>query len=159
MGQVRQAEANPVPPPGTSRELSRNLADFALPAQGLASGQEWRTPPLMGLGRVGPPFLHDGRVFLNPAAPTRTVASSADGGVNHPLVITTFEDAINAAIELHDLPPPAAGCPQPGAVPNDVCPSQGEQSMFRSEARNVMQKWRSLTSREQLQVIKFLKAL
>jgi len=159
MGQVRQSPANPVPPPGTSRELSRNLADFALPAQGVASGQEWRTPPLMALGRVGPPFLHDARVFLDPAAPARTVATSSDLGVNRPIVIDTVEAAIGAAIELHDLPPPEAGCPQPGALPNDVCPAQGERAMFRSEARNVMQKWRALTSREQLQVIKFLKAL
>jgi CxxC motif-containing protein (DUF1111 family) len=159
MGQVRQSLANPVPPRGTSRELSRNLADFALPAQGVASGQEWRTPPLMGLGRVGPPFLHDARVFLNPGAPATTVATSADGGVNRPLAVTTVEAAIGAAIELHDLPPPAPGCPEPGPLPNSVCPGQGEQGMFRSEARNVMQKWRALTSREQLQVIKFLKAL
>ena len=159
MGQVRQGEANLVPPPGTSRELSRNLADFALPAQGLASGQEWRTPPLMAMGRVGPPFLHDARVFLNPAAPATTVFSAADVGVNRPVAVTTVDAAIGVAIELHDLPPPAPGCPQPGPVPNDVCPPQGEQGMFRSEARNVMQRWRALTLREQNQVIQFLKAL
>lgn len=159
MGQVRQSEANPVPPAGTSRELSRNLADFALPSQGVASGQEWRTPPLMALGRVGPPFLHDARVFLNPDAPATTVFSASDVGVNRPVAITTFDAAIGVAIELHDLPPPAPGCPQAGAVPNDVCPAQGEQGQFRSEARNVMQRWRALTLREQIQVIKFLKAL
>ncbi|HUG55127.1 MAG TPA: di-heme oxidoredictase family protein [Vicinamibacteria bacterium] len=159
MGQVRQSLANPVPPPGTSRELSRNLADFALPGQGVASGQEWRTPPLMALGRVGPPFLHDARVFLNPDAPATTVFSASDVGVNRPVVITDVDAAIGAAIELHDLPPPAPGCPQPGALPNDVCPAQGERGMFRSEARNVMQRWRALTLREQIQVIKFLKAL
>lgn len=40
-----------------------------------------------------------------------------------------------------------------------VCPAQGEQGMFRSEARDVMQRWRALTLREQIQVIEFLKAL
>lgn len=113
----------------------------------------------MALGRVGPPFLHDARVFLNPAAPATTVFSASDVGVNRPVAVTTVDLAIGVAIELHDLPPPAPGCPQPGPVPNDVCPAQGERGMFRSEARNVMQRWRALTVREQTQVIKFLKAL
>jgi CxxC motif-containing protein (DUF1111 family) len=26
-----------------------------------ASSQEFRTPPLWGAGRIGPPYLHDGR--------------------------------------------------------------------------------------------------
>jgi CxxC motif-containing protein (DUF1111 family) len=30
-------------------------------AEGDASGQEFRTPPLWGIGRTGPPYLHDGR--------------------------------------------------------------------------------------------------
>ncbi len=159
MGEIRQGAANPVPPRGTSRELNRNLADFALPGQGLAFGDEWRTPPLMGIGRVGPPFLHDARVFLNPAAPATTVFSAGDVGVNRRLVISTIDAAIGASIELHDLPPPAAGCPQPGPLPNDTCPAIGERGGFRSEARIVMQRWRALTLREQVQVIQFLKAL
>ncbi len=157
MGQIRQGPNDQVPP-RPSQVLSRNLADFALPAQGLASGKEWRTPPLMGLGRVGPPFLHDARVFLNPSAPTRTVISDSTR-TNTPLVVTSVESAIHAAIELHDLPEPAPGCPQAGPVPNDTCPAQGETSGFRSEARLSMQKWRRLTPVQQLQVILFLKAL
>jgi CxxC motif-containing protein (DUF1111 family) len=161
MGQIRQGKNNPVPPPGTSTELNRNLADFAMPAQGLAFGVEWRTPPLMGIGRVGPPFLHDARVFLNPGAPARTVRSDISAS-NVPLVVVDFDSALEAAIELHDLPPPVAGCPQPGLLPNDTCPSEVDtaaQNFLRSEARNVMQKWRRLTFQQQLQVIKFLKSL
>jgi CxxC motif-containing protein (DUF1111 family) len=30
-------------------------------AEGDASGQEFRTPPLWGIARTGPPYLHDGR--------------------------------------------------------------------------------------------------
>ncbi len=157
MGQIRQGRNDSVPP-RPSQEINRNLADFALPAQGVASGKEWRTPPLMGIGRVGPPFLHDIRVFLNPDRPARTVATDSERA-NYPLVITDMDTALNAAIELHDLPDPVAGCPQAGALPNDTCPAIGETGGFRSEARLSMQKWRKLSPRQQLQVILFLKAL
>ncbi|MBK5256828.1 MAG: hypothetical protein JJE39_12405 [Vicinamibacteria bacterium] len=157
MGQIRQGR-NDLVPPRPSLDLSRNLADFALPGQGSASGKEWRTPPLMGIGRVGPPFLHDSRVFLNPAQPARTVASDS-GRTNYLLTIATVEDALNASIELHDLPDPAAGCPQAGALPNDTCPAIGETGSFRSEARLSVQKWRRLSARQQLQVILFLNSL
>jgi hypothetical protein len=157
MGQIRQGRNDAVPP-RPSQELNRNLADFALPGQGSASGKEWRTPPLMGIGRVGPPFLHDARVYLNPARPARTVATDSER-TNYPLVVTDLDTALNAAIELHDLPDPAPGCPQAGAVPNDTCPAIGETGGFRSEARLSMQKWRRLSPRQQLQVILFLKAL
>lgn len=157
MGQIRQGRNDQVPP-RPSLELTRNLADFALPGQGVASGKEWRTPPLMGIGRVGPPFLHDARVFLNPAAPARTVASDSER-VNYRLMVTDVDTALLAAIELHDLPDPAPGCPQAGAIPNDTCPAINELGGFRSEARLSMQKWRRLTPRQQLQVVLFLKAL
>lgn len=157
MGQIRQGRNDSVPPK-PSQEISRNLADFALPSQGVASGKEWRTPPLMGIGRVGPPFLHDIRVFLNPSRPARTVATDSER-TNYPLIVTDFETALGAAIELHDLPDPASGCPQAGAVPNDTCPAIGETGGFRSEARLSMQKWRRLSPRQQLQVILFLKSL
>jgi CxxC motif-containing protein (DUF1111 family) len=162
MTQMRQGRPNPVPPPGTTQEINRNLADFAMPAQGLAFGTEWRTPPLMGIGRVGPPFLHDGRVFLNPAAPARTVYSDASGAANAPLIVDTVDKALQAAIELHDLPPPVAGCPQPGPLPNDTCPAEVDspaQNFFRSEAKNVIQKWHGLTREQQMQVIRFLRSL
>lgn len=157
MGQVRQGRNDSVPPK-PSLELNRNLADFALPGQGVASGKEWRTPPLMGLGRIGPPFLHDARVYINPAQPARTVASDSDR-TNYPIAITDLDTALTAAIELHDLPDPAAGCPQTGALPNDTCPAIGETGGFRSESRLSMQKWRRLSPRQQQQVLLFLKAL
>jgi CxxC motif-containing protein (DUF1111 family) len=173
MGQIPRGLSNPVPPPPVSLqpntfEISRNLADFALPGQGLATGTEWRTPPLMGIGRIGPPFLHDGRVFLSTAAGmtfVRTVNTSADGGTNAPLVIDDVIAALRAAIDLHDLPrpdaatiPPGGGCPvPPGGSAADVCPSL--QSGNRSEARNVMIRWRALTEAEQDDVINFLLVL
>ena len=47
-------------------DLPRNLADDTFNNQkATADGREFRTAPLMGLGRIGPPFLHDGRVYLS----------------------------------------------------------------------------------------------
>jgi hypothetical protein len=167
MGEIPQGLNNPVPPPGTTLVINRNLADFALPAQGLAFGREWRTPPLMGIGRIGPPFLHDIRVFLDNVVPLNfaTTVQSNSGGTNLALTVDSFDNALLAAIELHDLPPPAAGCPQSGSLPNDTCPSltgnaagpTGARS--RSEARNVMVRWRALTPVQQQDVINFMKAL
>jgi len=37
-------------------------ADNAIPNQGRANGRMWRTTPLIGIGVIGPPFFHDGRV-------------------------------------------------------------------------------------------------
>jgi CxxC motif-containing protein (DUF1111 family) len=157
-------------------DISRNLTDDALPGQGVATGREWRTPPLMGLGLIGPPFMHDGRVFLSTASANNasTVFASATAGTNAPLTVDSLDAALQAAIELHDLPPPDdattpadGGCPVPpgnrlGAVvyengAADICPPLS--SADRSEARNVMQRWRGLTDAEQQDVINFLKAL
>ncbi len=82
----------------------------------------------MGLGRIGPPFLHDARVYLSrlsvDSMPAGTVTSSRDV-TNAPLVVRTLDDALRAAIELHDLPAPddqqtpsvaGAGCPVPGGA-------------------------------------------
>ncbi|MGK3967130.1 di-heme oxidoredictase family protein [Sorangium sp. So ce118] len=159
---VRPEALRPAPYPG----ISRNLADFALPDQGRAMGNEWRTPPLMGIGKTGAPFLHDARVFLNVLRPAETVASHA-GAVNERLVITNLEEALLAAIELHDLPAPPANahgepddslCPRPtlGIAEYDIC---RRSSPNRSEAGNVMERWRRLSREEQLQVVKFLEAL
>jgi hypothetical protein len=158
MGQIPQGLNNPVPPPGTTLEINRNLADFALPAQGLAFGREWRTPPLMGIGRIGPPFLHDIRVFLDNVVPLNfaTTVQSNSGGTNLALTVDSFDNALLAAIELHDLPPPVAGCPQ-ASPPNDTCPAASSGN--RSEARNVMVRWRALTPVQQQDVINFMKAL
>jgi hypothetical protein len=163
---------------GTSTfDLSRNLADDALPNQGLASGREFRTSPLMGLGRIGPPFLHDGRVFLS----ARTVADRPAGTVysdatvtNAPLVVRTLPDALRAAVELHDLPAPDdartpgdGGCPLPagGGVtyrgPDDVCPAYDAVTSRRNrgEARLVMKRYRALAPADQEALLAFLQQL
>ena len=75
-----------------SLDMPRNLADDALPKtqNGLANGREFRTAPLMGLGRIGPPFMHDARVYLSSLSvntlPASTVYSDADS-TNAPLVV------------------------------------------------------------------------
>jgi hypothetical protein len=138
----------------------------------------------MGIGRIGPPFLHDGRVFLSDlsirATPAGTVATDRDS-TNAPLVIRTLDDAIRAAIELHDLPAPAdapgqsnapgGGCPVPpgrqigdvtytqGAA--DICPSYGSAASQenRGEARGVIARFHGLSAADQQAVIDFLKQL
>jgi hypothetical protein len=106
------------------------------------------------------------------------VYTNANVGTNAPLVIQTLEDTIRAAIELHDLPAPDdAGTPDNGGCPvpadnrlgdliypqgaQDICPPyDGKTSQQnRSEARNVMRRWRQLTAAEQRAVIEFLKQL
>ncbi|MCA9577699.1 MAG: di-heme oxidoredictase family protein [Polyangiales bacterium] len=151
--------------------IDRNLADFALPGQGLAQGPEWRTAPMMGIGRIGPPFLHDGRVFLNPDEPaffyygSRTADEAGIALVDRRVPIVTLEQAFQAAIELHDLPQPPDfdlnGVPDYDVCPpvpdaRDVC---SRDSAFRSEARNVMEKWHALTDAQQRAVVRFLMAL
>ena len=46
-------------------DMGAALADNTLPGQGRADGRQFRTAPLMGIGLVGPPHLHDGRVTAN----------------------------------------------------------------------------------------------
>jgi len=91
-------------------DLERNLADDTFSnAKASAEGSEFRTAPLMGLGRIGAPFLHDGRVYLSrdsvKSTPAGTVTTSREL-TNAPLVVRSLDDAILAAIELHDLPAP-----------------------------------------------------
>src|SRR5437588_12433867 len=91
-------------------DLPRDLADDAFSNQkASADGREFRTAPLMGLGRMGPPFLHDARVYLSQLTvdtiPAGTVTTNRRV-TNAPLVVRTVDDAIRAAIELHDLPAP-----------------------------------------------------
>jgi len=164
-------------------DLARNLADDTLPTQGRAEGYMWRTPPLMALGRVGPPFLHDARVYLSrrtaPRTPAGTVMTSSEF-TNAPLVVRDLDDAIRAAIELHDLPAPddaktphlrGAGCPVPpagssevdyGPSPQDViCPPYDSDTSKtnRSEAREVIRRYRALSPEDQQALIAFLKQL
>jgi CxxC motif-containing protein (DUF1111 family) len=161
-------------------DLPRNLSDDALPNQGLANGREFRTAPLMGMGIVGPPYLHDARVFLSALSVHSTPAGTvySDSTVtNAPLVVRTLDDAIRAAIELHDLPAPDdrrtpvdGGCPVPGGLEigdikygskEDICPPYDSETSQRNrgEAREVIRRYRSLTPEDQKALIEFLKQL
>lgn len=179
---IQRADAN-----GHLREtfdIARGGADDTLPNQGLANGREWRTPPLMGLGRMGPPFTHDARVYLSKLSfgqhPAGTVYTDRDE-TNAPLVVRTLDDAIRAAIEFHDLPAPfnasnqstkvGGGCPVPpgnkiggvtyqnGAA--DICPPYNSQTSInnRSGARKVIKRWHGLSKEDQEAIIQFLKQL
>jgi Di-haem oxidoreductase, putative peroxidase len=165
-------------------DLPRGLADDTLPNQGLANGREFRTAPLMGLGRIGPPFLHDGRIYLSRRSSFRNPAGTVYTNrhvTNAPLVIQSLDDAIQAAIELHDLPAPydrpnqssevGGGCPVPpgnrhGDVSYrrgraDICPPYDSRTSRenRSDAREVIRRYRSLSAADQRALIEFLKQL
>jgi hypothetical protein len=159
-------------------DLPRNLADDTFNGQkGAADGSEFRTAPLMALGRIGPPFMHDARVYLSRLTVNRTPAGTVTTNrklTNAPLVVRTVEDALLAAIELHDLPAPddgntpstpGAGCPVPPPDPMinvsetaaDICPPI--DSPNRSDAREVISRWRQLSTDDQQAVIAFLEQL
>jgi len=170
----QQLVAAPYPLQGN---VSRNLTDYAVVPNvtGLAEANEFRTPPLMGLGKVGPPFGHDARVYLNvigdgnypgqqPNASAQMQFTSADGGTAFES-ITSVDLAVLAAIELHDLPAPPIN-PATHAPDYSLCPIVpagleicSRASVFRSEARNTMEKFRALTRAQQLSVVKFLETL
>jgi hypothetical protein len=162
-------------------DLPRNLTDDTFSnLKATAEGSEFRTAPLMGIGRIGPPFLHDGRVYLSKdtvdTAPAGTVMTNGQL-TNAPLVIRSVDDAVLAAIELHDLPPPddkktpktpGAGCPVPpaptnidyGTNPKDgICPAYDGSNTNRSDAREVIFRFRQLSPDDQQAVIEFLKQL
>jgi hypothetical protein len=150
-------------------DLLRNLADDSFSnLKASADGREFRTAPLMGLGRMGPPFLHDARVYLSELTVDKTPAGTVATNslvTNAPLVVRTVDDAIRAAIELHDLPAPdddatsekvGGGCPVPpasastnvsyGLSPADViCPAyqSAASKTNRSDAREVIQSFES----------------
>jgi hypothetical protein len=164
-------------------DLPRNLADDTFTnAKASAEGSEFRTAPLMGLGRIGPPFLHDARVYLSKDTVKKTPAGTVTTNrelTNASLVVRSVDDAILAAIELHDLPAPdnkntpktpGAGCPVPqettnvdyGPSPQDViCPaySSATSQTNRSDAREVVRRFRQLSPDDQQAVIQFLKQL
>jgi hypothetical protein len=161
-------------------DLERNLADDTFSnAKASAEGSEFRTPPLMGLGRIGAPFLHDGRIYLSrdtvQSTPAGTVTTNREL-TNAPLVVHSLDDAILSAIELHDLPAPddertpktpGAGCPVPQEPTNvtetaaDICPgySSATSQTNRSDSREVIRRFRELSSEDQQAVIEFLKQL
>jgi len=164
-------------------DLPRNLADDAFNNQkASADGREFRTAPLMGLGRIGPPFLHDGRVYLSALTMDSTPAGTVTTNrkvTNAQLVVRSLDDAFLAAIELHDLPAPddentpgrlGAGCPVPqgptnvsyGSSPQSViCPPYASATSHanRSDAREVILRFRELSPKDQQAVIEFLKQL
>ncbi|PYQ43569.1 MAG: hypothetical protein DMF77_09495, partial [Acidobacteria bacterium] len=110
------------------------------------------------------------------SAPLGTVYSDATV-TNGPLVVRTVDDALRAAIELHDLPAPddantpsGGGCPVPpgravGEIrysgPNDICPPYDSDlsRRNRSEAREVIRRFRALSAADQQAIIEFLKQL
>jgi hypothetical protein len=159
-------------------DLPRNLADDSFSnLKAIAEGSQFRTAPLTGLGRIGPPLLHDARVYLSKdtvdKTPAGTVTTNRDL-TNAPLVVRSVDDAILAAIELHDLPAPddenTPGCPVPqettnvdyGASPKAViCPAyhSATSQTNRSDAREVIRRFRELSSEDQQAVIEFLKQL
>jgi Di-haem oxidoreductase, putative peroxidase len=169
-------------------DLPRSLADDTFNGQkGAAEGSEFRTTPLMALGRIGPPFLHDGRVYLSKLTVNSTPAGTVTTNrkvTNAPLVVRTLDDALLAAIELHDLPAPddkntpktpGAGCPVPDEVTNvsyglsrkdaedAICPPYGKDPLVthstRSDSREVIRRFRELSVEDQQAVIEFLKQL
>ena len=163
-------------------DLVRNFADDAFSnLKASADGREFRTAPLMGLGRIGPPFMHDGRVYLSRLTVDNTPAGTVTTNrrvTNAPLVVRTVDDAIRAAIELHDLPAPdddntpsteGAGCPVPpstnvsyGPSPQGViCPPYASTTSQtnRSDSRLSIRRFRALSPEDQQAVIEFLKQL
>jgi len=167
-------------------DLPRSLADDTFNGQkGAAEGSEFRTTPLMALGRIGPPFLHDGRVYLSQLTVNRTPAGTVTTNrkeTNAPLVVRTVDNALLAAIELHDLPAPddgntprtpGAGCPVPDEVTNvsyglsrkaaedAICPpyDSATSQTQRSDAREVIRRFRELSAEDQQALIEFLKQL
>jgi hypothetical protein len=164
-------------------DIPRNFADDTFSNQkASADGREFRTAPLMGLGRIGPPFTHDGRAYLSKLTvnfePASTVATNSLV-TNAPLVIWTLDDAIRAAIELHDLPAPddihtskatGGGCPVPPTTTNInygsnpaavICPpySTSVSQTNRSDSRQSILRFRLLGPADQQAVIEFLKQL
>jgi Di-haem oxidoreductase, putative peroxidase len=181
----RQDRAGKVVP---AFDLPRSLADDGLPHQnsGLANGREFRSAPLIGIGRIGAPFLHDGRVFLSNLSVAKTPASTVYSDADHnnaPLVVQSLDDALRAAIELHDLPAPdehkgkehgvGGGCPLPTLPPAllggvsypdgvaDICPAFGSalSQSNRGDAREVIARYRSLSASDQDAIVEFLKQL
>jgi hypothetical protein len=179
---ARQGTSGIVP----SFDISRNLADDTFSDQkAAADGREFRTAPLMGIGRIGPPFMHDARVYLSSltvnSAPASTVTTNSTV-TNAPLVIQTADDALLAVIEMHDLPAPdnghtssaaGGGCPVPangatnisygvGATGSlAVCPpyNNSVSRKNRSDSREVIRRFRSLSPADQQAIIAFLKQL
>ncbi len=76
-------------------------ADNVLPGQGRADPTQWRTPPLMGIGLIGPPFFHDGRVLA-----TQSLDSALDQAIDFHdnLGVDTTSEAHTSAMRYRALP-------------------------------------------------------
>jgi len=109
------------------------------------------------------------------STPAGTVTTNREL-TNAPLVMCSLDDAILAAIELHDLPAPddkktpntpGAGCPVPEETTNvvetaaDICPAHSNTTSQtnRSDSREVIRRFRELSLGDQRAVIEFLKQL
>ena len=125
--------------------------------------------------------MHDARAYLSQLTVDTTPAGTVTTNcrmTNAPLVVRTVDDAIRAAIELHDLPAPddirtpptpGAGCPVPpstnvsyGPSPQDViCPPYASTTSRtnRSDSRLSIRRFRALSPEDQQAVIEFLKQL
>ena len=162
-------------------DIPRSLADDTFSsAKASADGREFRAAPLMGVGRMGAPLLHDARVYLSKltvnSRPAGTVTTNSMV-TNAPLVVRTLEDALLAAIELHDLPAPddansstatGGGCPVPDPSATNVvetaaviCPAydSATSKANRSDSREVIRRFRSLSPADQQAIIAFLRQL
>ena len=119
--------------PGTNvaaESLTRSISRTTSPTIRLAvrrlrpmAGSSGRRS-LMGLGRIGPPFLHDGRVYFKAltvhSRPAGTVTTNRKV-TNAPLVVRSLDDALLAAIGLHDLPAPDDENTPRTRVPDGPC--------------------------------------
>jgi hypothetical protein len=167
----------------------RHLIHTAQATRARSSARPWERPEVAwsNISHTGGkrPLLHDARVYLSrltrESFPASTVMTNREV-TNAPLVVRTLDDAIRAAIELHDLPAPddektpsvpGAGCPVPpgGRVGTNVdyspspaaviCPpyDSGLSQTHRSEAREVIRRFGALSPDDQQALIDFLKEL
>src|SRR5262249_60115036 len=132
-----------------------------------------------GGGGAAPRPLNAARVYVSrdtaDKTPAGTVTTNSDF-TNVPLVVRSVDNALLAAIELHDLPAPddrktprtpGAGCPVPKETTNvsetaaDICPAYSSTTSQnnRSDAREVIYRFRQLSTDDQQAVIEFLKQL
>ena len=164
-------------------DLPRNLADDTFSNQkASADGGEFRATSLMGLGRIGPPFLHDARVYLSDLTvdgkPAGTVTTNRKL-TNAPLVVRSVDDALLAAIEPTTCLPPMTRtrpgrrvlgvpcrrwpptCPTAPSPKDVICPpyDSATSQTDRSDSREVIRRFRALSPDDQQAVIEFLKQL
>jgi CxxC motif-containing protein (DUF1111 family) len=82
-------------------DMGAGDSDNTLPGQGRATGRQWRTAPLMGIGLIGPPHFHDGRVLAN-QSPESALMEAIERHDN--FGADTDSDAHDAAAAFRALP-------------------------------------------------------